>query len=140
MLQARGTSTGTGTGAHRPSAERPRAALIGLTLIGLLGGGVLIGLGSEAGCSAQTGMYCQQQSDCRIGLVCNKPRGARPESYGICEPARRGTGEACVRSSDCEVGLICSSEIGAPSPDERHGLCMPGGGSDGGNIDAGASD
>jgi hypothetical protein len=82
-------------------------------------------------------MYCQQQSDCRVGLVCNKPRGARAESYGICEPARRGTGEACVRSSECEVGLICSSELGDPSPDERHGICLPVAASDGGVADAG---
>lgn len=122
--------------AQGPKGGRRRARLCGLALLGLLGGGALIGFAGGTGCSAQAGMYCQQQSDCRVGLVCNKPRGARPESYGICEPARRGTGEACVRSSDCEVGLICSSELGALSPDERHGLCMPGGGSDGGTTDA----
>lgn len=116
---------------------QPFGALFGLALLGGLGLAATAGLGVGAGCSAQAGMYCQQQSDCRVGLVCNKPRGARPESYGICEPARRGTGEACLRSSDCEVGLICSSGLGLVGPDERHGICLPGENSDGGSADGG---
>jgi hypothetical protein len=98
------------------------------------------------GCSAQAGMFCLQQSDCRPGLVCNKPPAAsRPEHYGICEPARRGSGEICLRSSDCAIGLRCSVELGEEGQDGRHGSCVPasGGGADGGSgdlSDAGSRD
>jgi len=80
----------------------------------------------DAACGAQAGMFCLQQSDCRPGLVCNKPPSAsRPEHYGICEPARRNSGESCLRSSDCATGLRCSTELGTDSRDERHGICIP---------------
>lgn len=133
-----------GTWERSPSTSRARPGAGSLTaawaFLGLLASAVLMGLSVGAGCSAQAGMYCQQQSDCRVGLVCNKPPGARADSYGICEPARRGNGEACVRSSDCEVGLICSSELGTVGPDERHGICLSGERSDGGVLDGAASD
>ena len=118
-------------------SERGRWLLWPLGLLGVAGPiGLAIGLGTLGpGCSAQAGMFCLQQSDCRPGLVCNKAPGAsRPDQYGICEPARRSSGEACLRSSDCVPGLVCSSELGGESPDERHGVCTPtsGGIADGG--------
>lgn len=77
-------------------------------------------------CQAQAGMFCQQQSDCRAGLVCTKPAGqmASSDSSGICEPARRGSGESCLRSADCQSGLVCSNELEIFNGDERHGLCQ----------------
>ncbi|MDW8284410.1 MAG: hypothetical protein RMK29_22110, partial [Myxococcales bacterium] len=52
-----------------------------------------------AGCSARAGMFCQQDSDCRTGLICVRPAldGAVADGggFGICEPARRGQGEVC---------------------------------------------
>lgn len=98
----------------------PRWFGVSLTVSGL----VLLSAWGQ-GCSAQAGMFCLQQSDCRPGLVCNKPPSAsRPEQYGICEPARRASGEICQRSSDCASGLRCSTELGTDSPDDRHGRCV----------------
>lgn len=138
MLQASVRRTAGRAWARANAEGRGRQVLLGLALIGLFGIG---GLGEWVGCSAQTGMFCQQQSDCRPGLVCNKPPGtSRPDSYGVCEPARRGTGEACLRSSDCGPGLFCSIEIGSESPDERHGICLPSSGPDAGPSDLGAGE
>jgi len=77
------------------------------------------------GCQAQEGMFCQQQSDCNVGLICTKPSGSRnPQGFGLCEPARRGAGETCLRSADCQSGLRCSNEVGMFNGDERHGICQ----------------
>lgn len=94
-------------------------SIIGLISIGV--GGVF-----WTGCQAAAGMFCQKQSDCRVGLVCTKSPGtANDTSYGVCVPARRGSGEPCQRSSDCESGLRCSIEAGIDNGDERHGICEP---------------
>jgi hypothetical protein len=89
----------------------------------------LVGLGGIAlitsGCGAKAGMACQQQSDCRAGLICSKPPGAAPNAYGSCEPARRGLGESCLRSTECEIGLACSSARGNPGGDGWYGVCEP---------------
>jgi hypothetical protein len=91
------------------------------------------------GCQSQAGMFCQQQSECRVGLVCTKSPGtATPTSYGVCVPARRGTGEPCQRSSECEIGLRCTIEIGIDNGDERHGICEMA--TDAGAVDMTASD
>jgi hypothetical protein len=75
-------------------------------------------------CQEQAGMFCQQQSDCRVGLLCAKPVGASdPDSFGVCAPALRGMGEICLSSADCQPGLMCSNEIGIFNGDERHGIC-----------------
>ena len=108
-----------------------------IRVVGPIGFAIGLVIGSP-GCSAQAGMFCLQQSDCRPGLVCSKAPGAsRPDQYGICEPARRSSGETCLRSSDCAPGLVCSSEQGGDSPDERHGVCTP---NSGGGMDGGISD
>lgn len=76
-------------------------------------------------------MYCQEQAECRAGLVCRKPAHGPDggpldrRAYGICVPALLGRGEVCLRSDECEEGLRCSSEVGEFSDDERHGLCQP---------------
>lgn len=111
-----------------------------LSIVAVLGVSVGIGM-AWSGCQAQAGMFCQQQSDCRVGLVCSKPVGtATPTSFGVCEPARRGSGESCLRTADCQAGLRCSTEVGVDNGDERHGICeLPEGTSDGG-VDAAVSD
>lgn len=97
------------------------AAFARISGIAGLWGVVLI----AAGCGAKAGMACQQQSDCRAGLICSKPPGAAPNAYGSCEPARRGLGESCLRSADCEPGLACSSARGNPGGDGWYGVCEP---------------
>jgi hypothetical protein len=82
-------------------------------------------LAGAAGCGAKAGMACQQQGDCRAGLICSKPPGAAPNAYGSCEPARRGLGESCVRSSECQTGLACSSARGSVGGDGWYGVCEP---------------
>ena len=70
-------------------------------------------------------MQCQQQSDCRSGLICSKAPGASVLAFGVCEPARRGLGESCQRSSECISGLRCSSELGHVDGDGWFGSCEP---------------
>lgn len=100
------------------------ACVTGITgiagIVGILGVALI-----TSGCGAKAGMACQQQSDCRAGLVCSKPPGAAPNAYGSCEPARRGLGEACLRSAECEPGLACSSARGNPGGDGWYGVCEP---------------
>ncbi len=93
-------------------------------------------------CQAQAGMFCQQQSDCRVGLVCAKSPGVTSaNAYGVCQPALHGAGEPCLSSGDCDSGLICSNEIGIFNGDERHGLCQSGGtATDGGTTDGSVAD
>jgi hypothetical protein len=82
---------------------------------------------SYIACQAQAGMFCQKQSDCSIGLVCNKsPSANSPSSFGVCEPALRGQGETCLRTADCQTGLVCSNELGMFNTDQRHGICQAG--------------
>lgn len=98
-------------------------------------------------CTNRAGMPCQQQSDCRSGLVCSFPPvdAATPPgapTYGVCQPALRGDGETCLYSSECQTGLLCSNELGVFSGDRRHGFCQAqpadaGPGADAGLRDAG---
>jgi hypothetical protein len=79
-----------------------------------------------SGCSARAGMFCQETSDCRTGLICVKPPprdGGPPPQFGICEPGRRGQGEVCFWSSECQPGLFCSNQAGRFTEDGRHGRC-----------------
>ncbi|MFO0573608.1 MAG: hypothetical protein U1A78_06405 [Polyangia bacterium] len=80
---------------------------------------------AAAGCGSKAGMQCQQQSDCRSGLVCSKAPGASVLAFGICEPARRGLGESCQRSIECQAGLRCSTERGHVPGDGWFGVCEP---------------
>ena len=100
---------------------------ISVALSALIGAGTVFGIVfGMSSCQAQAGMFCQQQSDCRVGLVCSKPAGtATPTSFGVCEPARRGSGESCLRTADCQTGLRCSIEVGVDNGDDRHGICEP---------------
>lgn len=76
-------------------------------------------------CQAQAGMFCLNQSDCSGGLLCEKPPGMSSETtFGICQPARRGSGEPCLGTADCQSTLICSNELGMFNGDERHGICQ----------------
>lgn len=88
----------------------------------------LLALVLAAGCSARAGMFCQQDSDCRTGLICVKPvpTGATSDggSFGICEPARRGQGEVCLWGSECQMPLVCSNTLGQYTGDGRHGRCL----------------
>lgn len=106
------------SGAHEGSAALVlrRSAEVLLLTAALFG---------ASGCGAKAGMACQQQSDCRAGLVCSKPPGAAPNAYGSCEPARRGLGESCLRSAECQDGLACSSARGNPGGDGWYGVCEP---------------
>lgn len=79
---------------------------------------------SLCSCAATAGMSCQQDDDCRVGLVCSRPKAAAG-SFGVCEPARRGLGETCLWSSECQAPLFCSNEIGRFTADQRHGTCQP---------------
>lgn len=72
-------------------------------------------------------MFCQEDRDCRAGLLCARPTpegGADMSIYGICEPARRGLGSTCLRTSECTPGLRCSNEWGHFIPDGRQGTCL----------------
>ena len=93
-----------------------------------------------AGCEARSGMFCEDQSDCRVGLMCSMARmlpDAGPSGsprFGVCVPARRGAGEVCLSSGECEIQLRCSNEIGQLTSDGQHGTCIAR------PADAGASD
>ena len=82
------------------------------------------------GCLSSAGMYCQEQAECRAGLVCQKPSrvgdGGAPglSAYGVCVPALLGRGEICLSSDECDDGLRCSNTVGVFTEDERHGLCQ----------------
>lgn len=80
---------------------------------------------TTTGCGSKAGMQCQQQSDCRSGLICSKAPGAGALAYGVCEPARRGLGESCQRSSECQAGLRCSTERDHVDGDGWFGVCEP---------------
>jgi hypothetical protein len=90
----------------------------------LFGLALAVAFGLLMGCQSPAGMYCQQQSECRVGLICLKPPGtATDTSFGVCAPALRGQGESCLRHDDCQSGLRCSNEAGEDNGDERHGIC-----------------
>ncbi len=85
------------------------------------------------GCNSTAGMFCQQNSDCRTGLLCaksSKDGGPAPgtdaaaAAFGVCEAARRGLGETCLWSSECQASLFCSNQIGQFLEDLRHGTCQ----------------
>jgi hypothetical protein len=83
---------------------------------------------SGSGCTGREGMFCQEDRDCRAGLLCARstPEGGADMSiYGICEPARRGLGTPCLRVSECSPGLRCSNEWGHFLADGRQGTCQP---------------
>jgi hypothetical protein len=98
---------------------------------------LLVNLELGGGCQNRAGMSCQQQSDCNAGLLCNKPPGAGPMGYGICEPGLKGLGEICISSAECNLGLACSTELGQPSADGWHGVCVESPTPDGGAADLG---
>lgn len=87
--------------------------------------GTAIASGGLAACQGRAGMFCEKNTDCRVGLTCVKPTTGSPAElvYGVCEPARRGLGETCLVSAECTPGLRCSNEIGVYSTDDRHGTC-----------------
>lgn len=79
------------------------------------------------GCTGREGMFCQEDRDCRAGLLCARPTpegGADMSIYGVCEPARRGLGTPCLRTSECTPGLRCSNEWGHFLTDGRQGTCQ----------------
>lgn len=83
-----------------------------------------------AGCEARSGMFCEDQSDCRVGLICSMAKmlpDAGPSGsprFGVCVPARRGAGEVCLSSGECEIQLRCSNEVGQLTSDGQHGTCI----------------
>lgn len=76
------------------------------------------------GCQGRAGMFCEKNTDCRVGLTCVKPTTAPDSAYGVCEPALRGLGETCLTSAECTPLLRCSNEAGIYSTDDRHGTCQ----------------
>jgi hypothetical protein len=87
-------------------------------------------------CASSAGMYCQQDADCKSGLICVKPPpdavtngatdgGGSNAGYGICQPALRGLGQTCLWTTECQPPLFCSNEIGDYLADDRHGTCQP---------------
>ena len=102
--------------------------------------GVLGLCAALAGCEARSGMFCEDASDCRVGLMCSMAKmlpdagPAGSPRFGVCVPARRGAGEVCLSSGECEIQLRCSNEVGQVTSDGQHGTCIAR------PLDAGAGD
>jgi hypothetical protein len=111
-----------GHGHGRAGGVRSAPRLVVGTVV--VAAGLWIVVGGGGGCQNRAGLPCQDENDCNSGLLCNKPPGAGPSAYGVCEAGLHGKGEICTYSSECSSGLLCSTDRGQPSEDGWHGVCV----------------